>query len=136
MDNTESGNLKSNYNKHLKLYPCEFYLLMVLVSMHENTLSPKDSSQKNYKNLYFCAQGHNICQPEFKLDLKRIKSIETEGEHEKRNIAPPAQSGFAAFTEANSFVIQRQAQYLILCLLFFISCYNTPCSRLRTAACV
>lgn len=124
MYNSETEIFRANYNEHLKLHPCEFYLLMVLAILHEKMLfSPKTSSQNNNRTRTW----PSICQMRFKVDLKRIKSNWGRGlTWKKKCVALPTQSGFSASSEPNSFVIARQAEYLISCLPFSFPTATTP----------
>lgn len=129
MDDCETGILRANYNEHLKLYPCELYLLMVLAILCQNMLiSPENSCQK---------KGHTHVYPKLKLMSRKgfqedLKKIKPERKQEKNNDAFPARSGSAS-CEPNNFVIARQTEYLISCLPFWFPAEIFPVTEWTTS---
>lgn len=129
MDDCETGILRANYNEHLKLHPCELYLLMVLAILCQNMLiSPENSCQK---------KGHTHVYPKLKLMSRKgfqedLKKIKPERKQEKNNDAFPARSGSAS-CEPNNFVIARQTEYLISCLPFWFPAEIFPVAEWTTS---
>lgn len=70
MDNSETKILRANYNKHLKLHPCEAYLLMTLPTAQNMLITPENSTQTN-TNVYRRAQEY--CVAHVKWDLRCSK---------------------------------------------------------------